>query len=61
MKAFRWDDWRQFVKVPHYGIPMELGFPWQMMGQRIEIIPQSKDVVHNEIDKHETDLNPSQK
>eukprot|EP00944_MAST-04C_sp_MAST-4C-sp1_P010669 g10669.t1 len=62
MKAFRWDDDDSFMKVPHYGIPMELGFPWQMMGPAYrDSFPQSKDVVHNEIDKHETDLNPSQK
>eukprot|EP00943_MAST-04B_sp_MAST-4B-sp1_P006358 g6358.t1 len=57
MKPFRWDADDSFMKIPHYGIPMELGFPWQMMGPLYkDSFPQSKEVVHNEIEKHETDL-----
>ncbi len=61
MKPFRWDADDSFMKIPHYGIPMELGFPWQMMGPSYkDSFPQSKETVHNEIEKHETDL-PSSK
>ena len=59
MKPFRWDSDPSFMKVPHFGIPMELNFPWQLLGGALsntDGFPQSSAFVNSEIDKRETDL-----
>ena len=44
-KPFRWDDHPSFANVPHYGIPMELNFYWQIVGPGKLDLPQEKSEV----------------
>ena len=44
-KPFRWDDQPSFANVPHYGIPMELNFDWQIVGPGKLDLPQNKESV----------------
>lgn len=41
-KPFRWDDSESFSTVPHFGVPMELDFDWQIMGPGKLDLPQKK-------------------
>ena len=41
-KPFRWDDSESFSAVPHFGVPMELDFDWQIMGPGKLDLPQKK-------------------
>jgi hypothetical protein len=46
-RPFRWDDSETFSAVPHYGVPMELDFNWQIMGPGRLDLPQDKASVHS--------------
>ena len=41
-KPFRWDDHPSFANVPHFGVPMELDFSWQIVGPGKLNLPQEK-------------------
>ena len=46
-EPFRWDASKAFSFVPHFGVPMELDFDWQILGPGKLDLPQDKDSVES--------------